>query len=217
MPFNIIPNVSGLFTFFKKYGIGTVEEILDIINGFLTTTPGVYNPVFSQPKSKWKNVKIKPYEEKEFDFDINVGLNIICNKKTNKKFSILVLNKFDYVNKDDINVISEIKQNDNNKLSINYNINDEKIENLNVLSSIKNIISNTLNLKTIVSEHNYTPITVKTWVKLEEQNRVGVVLLSEIRDRLRVYKRYNDDDIAVISDLEILNIIKEIEIINGIK
>lgn len=218
MSFNILSKFnSGLWDFFRRYGIGTVDEIIEIIGGFLTTTPGVYNPV-NYP-DRWKNVKSKPYETKDFDFNINLPLTVICDKDRNKKFRLPVIKNFDFIKKQPINSLYKIiSENVSSFDIIKSCLVKIKTNKLHIIQEIDGINVNPLTIKTSVDDYNHTPITVKTWLKLQKQNRIGVKLLSEGRLLLRLSEgSYIINDVGNISDIELLDIIKEVEIINGIR
>jgi hypothetical protein len=214
MPMNIFPAVGGLFQFFQRYGIGTVEEIIEIIlGGFTTETTGAYNPV--NFPNRWKNVKDAPYKTEQFEFSYGHHLNIISEKERNKKFRLSIVKDFDFINKNPINILYNMTSKGFTQLGVIKScLTKEKLNKLHILSKITGENTETININTNLKTDIYTPIIVKTWIKKNILTKLGVLLSVDDNISTKVSDgSYLYDDIGSISDIEMIEIVGDINAI----
>lgn len=205
----------------------TEREILVIVEaaGFTTTEPGVggnYNPIFSGFRSKkltapWKNTKGKTYRKEKFVFNYGHHLTVICDKEMNKKFRLTVLQKFKFSKIQSIQVLHNMVSRGFTSLIVNkLTMPLKKIQKLQILLENRGIYAQPLNINTDLETSMRTPISVKTWVKTKILSKLGVKLNIEgsvttmISDGSYLY-----DDVGTISDIEMIEIIKEIELVDN--
>lgn len=198
-----------------------IEEIL--FNGFNTTTTGAVNVVFSGFKSKkqkapWRNVKGKGYRTEKFVFNYGHHLTVICDKERSKKFRLSVLQKFKFSNIQSIQVLHNMVSKGFTSLSVNKALLPlVKLKKLRILSKITGQSIQPLNINTDLETSMRTPITVKTWIKKNILTKLGVILNIEgdvttmISDGSYLY-----DDVGTISDIEMIEMIREVEYVSNI-
>lgn len=216
MPFNVATELGGLFGFLRRYG-ALFEEIIEILNGFRTTTDGVYNPV-NYP-DRWKNTKNKNYIEQPFNVNELTPLTVISVKDKTKKVKLKIIHaQIPLYFKQNLRFcknigIQEITQLSTFKQKLIKN-KRQKLKCLSVLG-VNNV--NPLNLYTVMNSILYTPINVKTWLRRNLTTKLGVCSWLKTNTSVNVQGRvYITDDVGTISDIEMLEIIKDIEIINAI-
>lgn len=202
-----------------------LEEIL--FNGFSTTDGGAgsnYNPVFSGFKSKkliapWRNTKSDNYTKKKFEFSYSHILNVICIKERSQKFRLPVLHKFNFTKRQNIQVLYNMISHGFTNIHINkFTLPLVILKKLHILTNCGGYNSETLNINTNLYSRNYTPISVKIWIKRNILSKLGVLLPASDKIRNRVSDgSYLYDDVGSISDIEMLDIIKDVEIIDGIR
>jgi hypothetical protein len=216
MVFNIITNQFGLFNFLKRYG-SAIQQLIEDIRGFTTLTSGAYNPV-NYP-NRWKNTKEKNYVERPFSVSELTPLTVISVKDRNKITRLKIITpqlptqfkeKLHFYQKMGVKEITQLpvfKQ----KLLKN------KIQKLKCMSVLDVNIVNQLNIYTIMESVLYTPINIKTWLKRNLTTKLGVLSWLKTDISVNVHGRtYITDDVGTISDIEMLDMIKDIEMINAI-
>jgi hypothetical protein len=216
MVFNVVTEIGGLFGFLRRYG-ALFEEIINIINGFTTETSGAYNPV-NYP-NRWKNTKEKNYVERSFSVSELTPLTVISVKDRNKITRLKIITpqlptqfkeKLRFYQKMGVTEITQLpvfKQ----KLLKN------KIQKLKCMSVSDVNTVNPLNLYTTMESVLYTPINVNTWLKRNLTTKLGVLSWLKTDISVNVHGRtYITDDVGTISDIELLDIIKDIEMVNEI-
>lgn len=221
MPFGLIPNTGALFKFFSKYGIGTVEEILEIIRGFTTETTGAYNPVYSGFKSKkltapWRNTRESNYTKERFEMGTTTPLNIFTNKHGSKKFRLGISCKqmpIHYNN--NLQICIDVSAKGFTPLSIIKScFTKEKLQKLQILGKITTHISDSLTINTNLYSRDYTPIGVKLWTKVKILSKLGVLSWLKSSDTVRISdSTYILEDVGNISDIEMLEMIGDINAI----
>ncbi len=202
-----------------------LEEIL--FNGFSTTDGGAgsnYNPVFSGFKAKrltapWRNTRRDNYTKKKFEFNYGHHLTVICDKERSQKFRLSILKDFNFIKKNPINVLYNIMSKGITSLFVNkVCFTKEKLQKLYISLIINGYNSDTLNINTNLYSQNYTPISVKLWIKRNLLSKLGVFITAKCKIRTRVSDgSYLYDDVGSISDIEMLDIIKDVETIYAIR
>lgn len=214
MPFNIATELSGIFGFLRRYG-AFFEEIIEIINGFKTTTEGVYNPIFSKPK--WKSVR-KRYDEVPFEFHHTDPLVVFSDKETSKKLSLPVKQNISYKRKDNISVLHDMTSIRITSLAVIKQCYDKiNTKKIHISQDLTTINVNSLTINTWLKSTDSTPLSVLFWLKKTISIKLGVFtwLTSKVHDRIED-KTYLLDDVGTISDIEMLDIIGEVESIRAI-
>jgi len=204
----------------------TDREVQEIVERFQTTTSGVYNPIYSIPKrrvKRWRNVKEIPYITKEFTILEQTPLTVRHEVFRLKRISLKLLD--------------DLTSKKINSLVINKYINPlKKRHKLQVLLNNDSDISQTLNINTNLQSTDYTPISVKTWIKNKILSKLGVLfwiknkISSELgvllwiknRDTIQVTSRANSrflycEDIGTISDIEMIETLEDVRRINELR
>lgn len=216
MPYNLISNQFGLFGFLRKYG-EAIQILIEEINGFLTTTEGIYNPV-NYP-DRWKNVPNKPYSEEPFTLTELTPLVVTTNKQVNKKIKLNIGKPFTGLQtKDRFNIFKECSGYNVSNLTISKPMMSlKKIQKLKILIENRGIYAHNISIHKEISNRIPSPINIKTWVKRYFSNKLGVKSWVKTRYSERISEKpYIIDDVGTISDIELLEIIKEIETIDAI-
>lgn len=215
MPFNIINNQFGLFNFIRRYGVA-IQELVEEINGFTTKTSGVYNPIFDRPK--WKNVKSKGYTEEKFEFHHITPLSLTRTGEQKKKFHLSVCSQIPLSYKDNLQIMLENRGTDISHLTvIKSELYKDKKEKLKFIGKILENNVNPLNLSIRTVSMDHTQIIIKSWLdilistKLRVLQKISNVSTERLQDRTFII-----GDIGTISDIEMLDIIKEVEMIDAI-
>ena len=218
MPYNIITTLGGLFGFLRRYG-GILDEIIEEIRGFTTTTPGATNVVFSKIRPKRKP-KIIPYKTEEFIIPILLPLTVICDKERSRKFRLQInCAQIPLFYNDNLQIRQDIGVSGITSLAVNKEcLTKEKLQKLHTSLIITGYNSETININTNLYSRNYTPISVKLWIKRNLTSKLGVFIPAKDKIRTRVSNgSYLYDDVGSISEIEMLDIIKDVEMINAIR
>ena len=221
MPFGIFPSVSGLFDLFRRYGGIDVEEAIRIFNGFFTGTTGVYNPVYSEFKSKklsapWRNTRGNNYTKEKFEMGTTTPLNIFTNKHGSKKFRLPISCKTTPVQYDvNLPVCQDVSVKGFTTLSVIKScLSRFKAYKLQILHKFHENNINPISIYTDMYSRDYTPIGIKTWVKSNRISKLGVSSILFGNDITRISdSTYILEDIGNISDIEMLEIIGDINAI----
>lgn len=210
MVFDVATEIGGLFGFLRKYG-ALFEEIIQILNGFSTQTPGVYNPV--NDPNRWKNIKGKPYYEEEFEFNVFTPLTVIGTNNKHKSFPLKILKGFDFIKSDKVNILDNLESIDISPLTIiKEKLFKDKIQKLKILKPIDEKNVNPLTFNKSIEREDYTPIKISTWLKSEKSTKLGVLSWMKSGHNERVHERtYITDDVGTISDIELIELIGSIE------
>lgn len=205
----------------------TAREIEKILfNGFSTIDGGLgsnYNPVFSGLRSKklsapWRNTRRDNYTKKKFVFNYGHHLTVICDKERSRKFRLSIVKDFGFIKKNPINVLYNMESKGITSLGVIKSlIPIQRLKKLHILLQSMGINSETLNINTNLYSQNYTPISVKLWIKRNLLSKLGVFIPAKDNIRTRVSNgSYLYDDVGSISDIEMLDIIKDVETIDAI-
>ena len=196
----------------------TDREVQDIIEaGFTTKTSGVYNPIYSKPK--WKNVKERPYKTKRFVIHDITHLTVISTKSRSKKFRLPVLHKFKFSNIQSIQVLYTMISKGFTSLNVTkLCLPRKKKQKLHILLENTGQITSKLNIYTALSSIIHTPISVKIWIERNILSKLGVSIPLESKDSTKISDgSYLYDDVGSISDIEMLELIKDVESIDVIR
>ena len=215
MPFNVTTEIGGLFGFLRKYG-ALFQEIKEILKGFTTETSGVYNPV--NFPDRWKNVKGKPYKETEFTVNELSPLTVIgTNSKTKKTRLPILFNHVVEWNRENLQInIGTSLSGITNITALKSNLYKNKISKLQILTDCNENLIKPITINTSMTSISCTPLSVMTWLRSKIQAKFGVchTLTTKNNDKLKA-RTYITEDLGTISDLELLDIIKEVELVAG--
>ncbi len=203
-----------------------LEEIL--FNGFSTTDGGAgsnYNPVFSGFKAKrltapWRNTRRDNYTKKKFEFNYGHHLIVICDKERSQKFRLKInCSQIPLFYKGILQICQNIGVSGITSLGVNKSIIPrQKLQKLHILTNCGGYNSDTLNINTNLYSQNYTPISVKLWIKRNLLSKLGVFITAKCKIRTRVSDgSYLYNDVGSISEIEMLDIIKDVETIYAIR
>jgi hypothetical protein len=214
MPYNLATTMGGLFGFLRRYG-GIIEEIIEAIGGFTTLTEGVYNPVMFP--NRWRNTQEDPFTKTDFEFYYKTPLSVISNKERNKKFKLKInCAQIPLYYKDNLQIRQEVGVSGFTAINIiKQCLAKEKLKKLHILSKITGQSElESLTIKTGMYSRDYTPISVKIWIKRNLMSKLGVLSLVNDFDITRVTdSTYIVDDVGNISDIEMIEMIGDINAI----
>ena len=216
MPFNNVQNLLGIFNFLRRYG-EIVEEIIIALGGFTTETSGAYNPI-NYP-NRWKNTKEKNYVERSFSVSELTPLTVISVKDRNKIIKLKIIKpQLPTQFKEKLHFYQKVGVKEITQLPVfKQKLFKNKIQKLKCMSVLDVNSVNPLNLYTIMESVLYTPINVNTWLKRNLTTKLGVLSWLKTNISVNVHGRtYITDDVGTISDIELLDIIKDIEMVNAI-